>query len=77
MENKLEKTYNIKPIDFIPILGSFIYQTRNWKDENGNLRMPEPYEKYENIGSCLTILNALTGGAIIYTACRGLEALVK
>lgn len=71
------RTYNIKPMDFTPLMGSFIYQNRNWIDENGNLREPHPYNEYRNIGTCLTILNAVTGIAIVCTAIQGLETLIK
>ncbi len=77
MQKQTEKTYTVKPQDFIPFVGSFIYLERNWKDENGELKKPQPYKEYRNISDGLTVLNMATGFASLYAIFQGLEALIK
>ncbi len=72
-----KENYNIKIQDFIPFIGSFIYSDRNWKDEKGELKMPQPYEDYAMMGLGLTILNFSTGIGIAALIYKGLEAILK
>jgi len=69
-----ERKYNVKPQDFIPFIGSFVYQHRNWKEAEGN---PKPYRQYFLTGLGLTALNIETGLALYHSVVEGLEALIK
>ena len=74
MTTEFEKTYDVRPQDFIPFIGSFIYQKRNWEKQE---ERPEPFDKYYRTGRRLTKLNFFTGLAITYATFQGLEALFK
>ena len=50
MQERMEKVYTVRPLDFVPFVGSFIYQERNWKDKEGRFGEPMPYGKYCAIG---------------------------
>ena len=69
-QEQTERKYDVKPQDFIPFIGSFVYQHRNWKESEGN---PKPYLKYLTTGLGLTALNITTGMTIL----NGLETLLK
>lgn len=69
--------YSIKLQDFTPFIGSFIYGERNWKDENGKLKMPQPYEEYSMTGLGLLVLNFSTGILCGLGIFKGLEAILK
>lgn len=72
------KTYNLRLQDFTPFVGPLIYQKRNWKRAKEKRQIsPNPYEKYFIVGAGLTILDILTGTAIVYGIFKGLEALIK
>ncbi len=70
-----ERRYTVKPEDFIPFIGSFVYQHRNWKEAEG--RTPKPYGQYFLTGVGLTALNIATGLALYHYVVKGLEALIK
>ncbi len=87
MQKQIERTYNIKPQDFIPLVGSFIYQHRNRTKSSvkgqkpkpyiGYHIKPKPYIGYLIDGTSLTILDARIGIVIIDKVLQGLEVLIK
>ena len=69
-----ERRYNVKPQDFIPFIGSVVYQQRNWREAEGK---PKPYRQYLLTLYGLTALNFATALALYYSVVEGLEALIK
>ena len=65
--------HNVKPVDFIPFIGSLIYQSRNYSQSSEYGRCPEPYVKYLATAFGLAILDVTTGAAIV----SGIELLIK
>ena len=89
MAKQKETVYSLKPKlqDFIPWVGSFIYQARMWRKAEvknqtkkpfaGRDIGPEPDDKYHAIIIGLTALNTVTGMVSMYAIFKGLEALIK
>jgi hypothetical protein len=77
MDEEPKKTYNVKLQDFTPFVGWLFYSGRNWKDEQGNRRHPQPYFEYNVKGAALTALDFFTGTVGVYTIYKGLEGLIS